>query len=94
MADSLNQKANVEHAASVDDTPPAYPDGPQPAEAEPFRTSATVQGARKRGLQVPIVIANLSAEQRQALELRLRRKIDLRLLPTIIIMYIMNYIDR
>ncbi|KAF2138079.1 uncharacterized protein K452DRAFT_353306 [Aplosporella prunicola CBS 121167] len=43
---------------------------------------------------VPPLIRDLSPEERARLEARLRRKIDLRLLPMIIIMYIMNYIDR
>lgn len=42
----------------------------------------------------PLFIKNLSSEERQQLELALVRKIDLRLLPMIIIMYVMNYLDR
>jgi hypothetical protein len=45
-------------------------------------------------LQPPEVIAKMTPEEREALEKRLKRKIDLRLLPAVIIMYIMNYIDR
>jgi hypothetical protein len=45
-------------------------------------------------LQPPAIIANMSLEDRQALEVKLKRKIDLRLMPAIIIMYILNYIDR
>lgn len=41
----------------------------------------------------PLVQAMLPAE-RMRLEKRLTRKIDLRLLPPVIIMYIMNYLDR
>ncbi|KAI2625013.1 MFS general substrate transporter [Hypoxylon sp. NC1633] len=47
-----------------------------------------------RGLRAPEIIARLTPEQRLELETRLRKKIDLRLLPMIILMYIMNYIDR
>ncbi|OTA98618.1 hypothetical protein M426DRAFT_69448 [Hypoxylon sp. CI-4A] len=47
-----------------------------------------------RGLRMPEIIARLTPEQRLELETRLRRKIDLRLLPMIILMYILNYIDR
>ena len=44
--------------------------------------------------QPPELVRNLLPEERQWLETRLVRKIDLRLLPSIIIMYIMNYLDR
>ncbi|KAI1481077.1 MFS general substrate transporter [Daldinia eschscholtzii] len=47
-----------------------------------------------RGLRMPEIIARLTPEQRLELETRLRRKIDWRLLPMIILMYILNYIDR
>ncbi|KAI1122883.1 major facilitator superfamily domain-containing protein [Nemania abortiva] len=55
---------------------------------------ADIQQAVARGLQPPEIIARLSPEERIALEKRLVRRIDLRLLPMIIIMYILNYIDR
>ena len=42
----------------------------------------------------PELVKNLSTEERQHLETALVRKIDFRLLPMIIIMYIMNYLDR
>lgn len=42
----------------------------------------------------PPVIAALSPEERRHLERRLVRKIDLRLLPPVILMYILNYLDR
>ncbi|WYZ41473.1 hypothetical protein EsH8_V_000368 [Colletotrichum jinshuiense] len=50
--------------------------------------------AERRGLQPPPIIAAMSREYRLELEKRLRRRIDLRLLPMIVIMYILNYIDR
>ncbi|KAI8629922.1 major facilitator superfamily domain-containing protein [Xylariaceae sp. FL1651] len=50
--------------------------------------------AEARGLQPPEIIARLTPDQRIELEKRLVRKVDLRLLPMIIIMYILNYIDR
>ena len=50
---------------------------------------------RNKPLQEPpLFIQNLSGEERHRLELALVRKIDLRLLPTIIIMYVMNFLDR
>ncbi|TRX95811.1 hypothetical protein FHL15_003365 [Xylaria flabelliformis] len=55
---------------------------------------ADIQQAVARGLQPPEIIARLTPEERIALEKRLVRRIDWRLLPMIIIMYILNYIDR
>ncbi|TGJ87002.1 hypothetical protein E0Z10_g1753 [Xylaria hypoxylon] len=55
---------------------------------------ANLQQAVARGLQPPEIILRLTPEERVALEKRLVRKIDWRLLPMIIIMYILNYIDR
>ncbi|CCC09036.1 hypothetical protein SMACR_03135 [Sordaria macrospora] len=49
---------------------------------------------QRAALQPPPWIAALSPEERRNLEKKLKRKIDLRLMPAIIIMYILNYIDR
>lgn len=46
------------------------------------------------GREPPSLIKNLSTDERRRLELALVRKIDVRLLPMIILMYIMNYLDR
>jgi hypothetical protein len=43
---------------------------------------------------MPSILDNMSAEERHALNLRLRRKIDIRLLPMMFLMYILNYLDR
>jgi hypothetical protein len=48
----------------------------------------------RRGMQAPELVARMSPEERQLAEAKLKRKIDLRLMPMIIIMYILNYIDR
>jgi hypothetical protein len=45
-------------------------------------------------LQPPPLVAAMSAEYRAKAEAKLRKKIDTRLLPMIILMYIMNYLDR
>jgi hypothetical protein len=45
-------------------------------------------------LSVPPLVAAMSQEQRVHAEAKMRRKIDTRLLPMIILMYIMNYLDR
>ena len=52
------------------------------------------ENATPHRLQPPEFIRNLTPEEREHLEKALKRKIDLRLLPAILIMYIMNYIDR
>ena len=56
--------------------------------------STNVENARRQRAQVPEFILSLTPEEREVLEKKLKRKIDLRLLPAVIIMYIMNYIDR
>ncbi|KAF2816652.1 pantothenate transporter liz1 [Mytilinidion resinicola] len=45
-------------------------------------------------MEPPLLVAAMSPEVRQATELKLKRKIDIRLMPMIILMYIMNYLDR
>ncbi len=47
-----------------------------------------------RRLEAPELVRNLTTEERQAAEKRLVRRIDRRLLPMLILMYIMNYLDR
>lgn len=44
--------------------------------------------------EAPLYVANLSPEERAEAERKLVRKIDFRLLPIVIIMYILNYLDR
>ena len=44
--------------------------------------------------EAPEFIRNMSPAEREHAERALVRKIDFRLMPTIIIMYIMNYLDR
>lgn len=44
--------------------------------------------------QMPACLVNLSSEQRDQMEKKLVRKIDTRLLVMIVIMYILNYLDR
>lgn len=48
----------------------------------------------RRGLQPPEFLLHMTMEERLELEAKLKRKIDLRLMPAIILMYILNYIDR
>lgn len=51
-----------------------------------------VSPARTAIFEAPEWIRNLTPEQRAEAENKLVRKIDLRLLPMIILMYIMNYL--
>jgi hypothetical protein len=44
--------------------------------------------------EAPAYVASLSPEEREQAERALVRKIDLRLLPMLIVMYILNYLDR
>lgn len=65
-------------------------DGAHPVEVEVV-ANANRPNARK---EAPVSVARLSPEERVAAERALVRKIDLRLLPMIILMYILNYLDR
>lgn len=51
-------------------------------------------GASSSKLEPPPLVAAMSQEQRLEAEKKLRSKIDTRLLPMVILMYIMNYLDR
>ncbi|KAN0096682.1 MFS general substrate transporter [Hyaloscypha variabilis] len=51
----------------------------------------SVPGKQSRA---PELVRNMTPEVREKLENSLRRKIDLRLLPMIVLMYILNYLDR
>ena len=44
--------------------------------------------------RMPEFLRNMTDEERNHLEAKLRRKIDIRLLPMLVVMYIMNYLDR
>ena len=55
---------------------------------------ADVPTATRTRKEPPELVRNLSTGERQHLEKVLVRKIDFRLLPMIVIMYIMNYLDR
>jgi hypothetical protein len=58
------------------------------------QTVATGNGIHDGKLVPPPLVASMSQEHRIQAEGNLRRKIDTRLLPMIILMYIMNYLDR
>lgn len=47
-----------------------------------------------RTFEAPEFIRNMTPEERHTVEANLKRKIDFRLMPMIILMYILNYLDR
>ncbi|KAL8638384.1 MAG: hypothetical protein Q9228_004464, partial [Teloschistes exilis] len=55
---------------------------------------ATITPSAGRRREAPPLVRDLSPEERARLEGILVKKIDLRLLPTLIVMYLMNYLDR
>ena len=75
-----------------------YPTDSKRADAHPFHVDnieILANAARTNPKkEPPVYVANLSPAERTKAEKVLVRKIDLRLLPTIIIMYILNYLDR
>lgn len=59
-----------------------------------FRSADGSSKGAPRGFQSPEIIRLMSPEERDQLEKKLIRKIDIRILPMIVVMYILNYIDR
>ena len=57
-------------------------------------TSIANHAVPNRRQEAPPLVKIMSDEERAVREAALVRKIDLRLMPTIILMYIMNYLDR
>ena len=82
-------------AASTTSPPPVVGEEIGKANAQDDTLQDPAMAAAKQwGLQPPEILRAMSGEERMALEKKLRRKIDLRILPMIIVMYILNYIDR
>lgn len=89
LDDKVEHASEVENASGRDvETGSGGVDKGQPG------VSGVAGKARTRGPEPPAFIVNLTAEERAALERRLTRKIDFRLMPAILLMYILNYIDR
>jgi hypothetical protein len=57
-------------------------------------TTVPGHGASISKLEPPALVAAMTPERRIEAENSLRKKIDTRLLPMIILMYVMNYLDR
>jgi len=56
--------------------------------------AASISQGQSQALQPPEYVRQMSPEERKKAETALRKKIDLRLMPMIVIMYIMNSLDR
>jgi len=69
-------------------------DKAQLQEIDKLGQESGVAAVTSRRFEAPEFIRNMTPEERQAAESKLKAKIDLRLLPMIILMYIMNYLDR
>jgi hypothetical protein len=87
------------HKLSSVDSPTNSGDGKppikEPNDASAARETTTrTNTIRGRLHAMPSILRIMSAEERAALNLRLKRKIDIRLLPMMLIMYILNYLDR
>ncbi|TVY46611.1 MFS transporter [Lachnellula occidentalis] len=53
-----------------------------------------VADVSRPAFEPPEFVRNMTPEQRISIEGKLKRKIDMRLMPMIVLMYIMNYLDR
>jgi len=58
------------------------------------RAAPAVKIEGDAALRAPEWIRKLSVEERTTVEGKLKRKLDARLMPMIVLMYIMNYLDR
>lgn len=74
--------------------PEPFPEDKSKANAQYFEDGADELVDEKLAPHVPETLQGLTAEERQVLEKKLVRKIDIRLLPILVLMYIMNYLDR
>lgn len=98
---SLSHDEHAPHTIGVDNVDNGAPEitdpekqVPAPDTKEAELVGGAVATARRRDLQPPAFLIGMSAEDRELLEKKLKRKIDFRLMPMIILMYILNYIDR
>ncbi|KAL1869971.1 hypothetical protein VTK73DRAFT_2892 [Phialemonium thermophilum] len=82
-----DQKTMMEQKSAALEKKPSVADG---VTSEPLDAADRVVIERE---QFPL-LASMTAEQLTALERRVRRKVDSRLLPTLLVLYILNYLDR
>lgn len=59
-----------------------------------IEASSQNKGTYGQLVERPPLLRDLTDEEYEKLEKRLVKKIDMRLMPPLIIMYIMNYLDR
>lgn len=82
----VENRSSSPDAVYVEEAPSAIkPDG---------KLTPAVIAAQRRGLELPEFLRHITPEQREEMEKKLRAKIDLRLMPCVVTMYILNYIDR
>lgn len=98
-ARSLSSSSNMHYHAP--DNVNALAPEPYPKEKKDHAASVYENGESEmekkehaHGPEVPELLRDLTPEERAAMEKKLVRKIDLRLLPMLVLMYIMNYLDR
>lgn len=55
---------------------------------------SAIATSSRPAFEPPEYVRNLTPDQRIEVEAKLKRKLDIRLMPMIVLMYIMNYLDR
>ena len=78
--------------AGPDDTVEAAPPARETMDLEALQSKDAP--VKDPSFQPPEILRDMTPEELEAAETKLRRKIDFRLLPSIIVIYILNYIDR
>ncbi|PQE06795.1 MFS transporter protein [Rutstroemia sp. NJR-2017a BBW] len=63
-------------------------------EVELVENISTINTNKITNAALPAYIASLTPENKEAAENALRKKIDIRLMPMVVLIYIMNYLDR
>ncbi|KAL1310619.1 hypothetical protein AAFC00_000891 [Neodothiora populina] len=84
-------------ASTSEVTPGVFPEEKKDLEATTYEDAELESEKKDQGFagpNVPEILRGITPEERKILEKKLVRKIDLRLLPMLILMYIMNYLDR
>ena len=90
---SLYEKTDLSEKHISHNNPP--PGGDTDGAITPYPTGTVAGKAASRpAMTPPALVAAMTPERRVEAENHLRRKIDIRLMPMAVIMYIMNYLDR
>ena len=80
-----------DHAPGANESGYGIDNKPPGDDMSELGASQTLTGRRR---EAPPLVRDLSKDERRRLELALVRKIDIRLMPMVILMYILNYLDR